>query len=430
MAPFTRKQLIAVIGAVYVLRAKRKRHERNQKRKHKFWIRKIFKAKESSEYYSLYQELRMADREYHFRYLRISLERFDHLHSLLEKEIKKKDTHFRKAISTREKLVLTLRYLATGCPQQNLSYSFRVGRATVSNIVRETADAIYKVLSPIYLRPPQKTEDWEHISQDFEKLWNMPHVIGAIDGKHIAIDCPKNSGSQDHNYKGFFSISLLAICDARYNFTIFDVGQHGSNNDSGVLLNSEMGQRFEEGSLGIPQATGVNGYTLGPMPYYLVGDEIFPLKDWLMRPYPGSLNEDQRIFNYRLSRARRVIENTFGIMVARWRLFRGPIRASRENVVRYVLAAVCLHNYLRQTENAVYCPNGFVDSEDSSGQILPGEWRRLASDGMGLQNIQRVRGSRHTANATAIRNALKQYLCSEAGSVPWQLAYIQRTGDK
>ena len=94
-----------------------------------------------------------------------------------------------------------------------------------------------------------------------------------------------------------------------------DVGQYGSNNDS-VLLNSEMGQRFEEDSLDIPPPEKVQGCQVEKLPYYLVGDEIFPLKTWLMRPFPGERSEDQRIYNYRLSRARRVIENTFGILVA------------------------------------------------------------------------------------------------------------------
>ena len=271
----------------------------------------------------------------------MSVERFDHLLSLLDSRISKRDTNFRKSISARERLVITIRFLSSGSSQQSLSFSFVHGRSTISKILQEVCDAIYEVLAPLYLKTPASAEDWKSIANDFENIWNLPHTVGAVDGKHIAMDCPKNSGTQDHNYKGFFSMNLLAICDARYNFTMFDIGQYGSNNDSGVLLNSEMGKRLEEGSIGLPEDEKLDGCRLDKLPYYLVGDEIFPLKSWLIRPYPGKLNEEQRIFNYRLSRARRIIENTFGILVARWRIFRGPIRASRDNVLKYTLAAIC-----------------------------------------------------------------------------------------
>ena len=79
------------------------------------------------------------------------------------------------------------------------------------------------------------------------------------------MDCPKLSGSLDYNYKGFFSLVLLAMCDAKYVFTMIDVGQYGS---SGVLLNSEMGLRFDEGSMKIPKPEVVEGYPLGKLPYY------------------------------------------------------------------------------------------------------------------------------------------------------------------
>ena len=77
-----------------------------------------------------------------------------------------------------------------------------------------------------------------------------------------------------------------------------------------------------------------------------------------MRPYPGKALtfETRKIFNYRLSRARRVIENTFGILVARWRVFQKPIDAKPERVETIILAAIALHNYLRQTDNACYSP--------------------------------------------------------------------------
>ena len=210
-------------------------------------------------------------------------------------------------------------------------------------------------------------DDWLAISKEFEEVWNMPHVIGAIDGKHVRIQCPKTSGTLYYNYKGFFSLVIMAVYDARYCFSLVDVGHYASN---------KIGRMFSEGGMNVPAPSIVNGCDFDPLPYYMVGDEIFPLKTWLMRPYPRRLTEEQIIFNYRLSRVRRVIENTFGILVARWRIFHTPIISSIENAERYVCAAITLHNYLRLSQNARYCPNGFTDSESSSGNVALGEWRR------------------------------------------------------
>ena len=76
------------------------------------------------------------------------------------------------------------------------------------------------------------------------KLWNFPLCIGAIDGKHIAIECPSDTGSLYYNYKGFFNVVLMAVCDAHYVFSLMNVGDFGSNNNSGVLENSAMGKAF------------------------------------------------------------------------------------------------------------------------------------------------------------------------------------------
>ena len=149
-----------------------------------------------------------------------------------------------------------------------------------------------------------------------------------------------------------------------------------------------------------------------------------------MRPYPGrNISEERSIFNYRLSRARRVIENCFGILVARWRIFRSPIQASVETVVKITQAAVCLHNYLRQTEPA--CPTGFVDSFDSSGNILLGEWRSITlADGntSAMQDLPPPRGSRYAISALETREALKSYLNSDQGAVSWQWDYVRSRG--
>ena len=116
----------------------------------------------------------------------MSPERYDHLFAMVVHPlIAKQNTRFRKAITSYERLSLTLRFLATGESQISLIYLFRMGRNTVSKILSETCDAIYHhALAPEYLRPPHTVADWKNISKTFSEIWNLPHVLGAIDGKH------------------------------------------------------------------------------------------------------------------------------------------------------------------------------------------------------------------------------------------------------
>ena len=153
----------------------------------------------------------------------MSPNRFQHLLELVRPLITKRDTKMRKAIIAEERLAVTLHFLATGDSQQSLSFSFRMGETTVNTIVTETSNAIYQVLKEKYLSAPHTKEEWLKISQEFEENWNMPHTIGCIDGKHICIVCPKLTGTQYYNYKGFFSIVLMAVCDVNYCFTMIDL---------------------------------------------------------------------------------------------------------------------------------------------------------------------------------------------------------------
>ena len=363
----------------------------------------------------------------------MSPESFQYLLNVVGPIISKNDTPFRKAISPSERLCLTLHYLAYGGSQQSLSFSFRIAKSTISGIIAETCLAIWNSLNAQYMRPPKTPEDWKRISQDFNDIWNLPHCIGAIDGKHIAIKSPINSGSLYYNYKGFFSMILMAICDARYIFTLVDIGSYGSNNDSGVFRNSAMGKAFFNDEMNLPFSDYLdNAHQFGRVPYYMVGDEAFPLQPWLLRPFPGQgIPEEQVIFNYRLSRARRVIENAFGILAARWRVFMHPIQSSAEKVDVIVKATISLHNFLRQTNSAGYCPSGFVDSWDETGKIKEGEWRHIVGNnqgGMLLNDIPPVRGSRPLVSALEVRDVIKSYVNSMEGSLPWQWDHVRSRG--
>ena len=129
--------------------------------------------------------------------------RFEHLLTLVAPLIEKRTTRFREPISASQRLALTLRFLATGESQQSLSFSYRIGKATVSKIVSETSLAIYNSLKQPYLKPPSSKEEWLSISSGFKDSWNFPHCLGAIDGKHIRKECPKLTGSYYYKYKGF-----------------------------------------------------------------------------------------------------------------------------------------------------------------------------------------------------------------------------------
>ncbi|XP_057296815.1 uncharacterized protein LOC130625697 [Hydractinia symbiolongicarpus] len=360
--------------------------------------------------------------------MRMSPESFQYLLNVIGSEISKKDTKFRKAISASERLCLILHYLAYGGSQQSLSFSFRIAKSTISSIVNETCSAIWNCLKEQYLRPPKALDEWKKIAQDFNDMWDLPHCIGAIDGKHIRMKAPINSGSLYYNYKGFFSIILMAICDARYVFSFVDIGDYGSNNDSGVFRRSAIGKSFFKKEKNLPEPENIeNSPTFGLMPYYLVGDDAFPLQQWLIKPYPGQgIRENQLNFNYRLSRARRVIENAFGILAARWRVFMNPLQTNVNNAETIVKVTICLHNFLRRTNSAAYCPSGFVDSWDDKGEIKEGEWRRLVADGNSslLIDIPPIRGSRPSNTAVNVRDNLKSYVNSMEGSLPWQWEHV------
>ena len=108
------------------------------------------------------------------RFIRMSPERLEHLVRLVGPYITKKDCRSRETISVNERLILTLRYLASGDSQQSpQSFSFRVGCSTVSNIIRETCDEIWKALILCNPKPPSTTEDWLKIAQEFEEEWKL-----------------------------------------------------------------------------------------------------------------------------------------------------------------------------------------------------------------------------------------------------------------
>ncbi|XP_018404615.1 PREDICTED: uncharacterized protein LOC108781197 [Cyphomyrmex costatus] len=348
----------------------------------------------------------------------MSVEQFNYLLSMVEPYLQKFSKRTPHPPGLR--LALTLSFLAHGDSVSTIARGFRIGKSTAYKIIIETCNVIWTVLQPIYLTKPT-AESWKHIAKNFYQIWNFPNCIGAVDGKHIQIQRPPRTESLYFNYKQFFSIVLMAAADAEYKFTWVDIGDYGSMSDGGVWAESAFGSALEKDSVDLPLPCLLPNSEI-TYPHFFVGDEAFPLKKYMMRPYSKKdLGNPERIFNYRLSRARRVIENAFGILTTKWRILRRFLCCSAENAEIIVKALICLHNFLLTKEGDIgrrYCPNGLIDYE-VNGIVHPGAWRTENTS----QNVHELRrtGSNNAGRAIInLRNVLRDYVNSKEGEVEWQ----------
>lgn len=203
--------------------------------------------------------------------------------------------------------------------------------------------------------------------------------------------------------------------DANYKFLYVDVGAPGRAGDAGVFAESSPKKGLEGNTLNLPPAKTIEGIP-SSLNYHIVGDNAFPLSKNIMKPYPQrNLDKAKRIFNYRLSRARRVVENAFGILANRFRVFLTTIRISNDKVVTLILAACCLHNFMVETNKHTYLSAQDVENTDQHS-IATGTWRNDPP----LTGLSTSSDKNPAQIARQQRKELTDYFMSNFGSVPWQ----------
>lgn len=204
----------------------------------------------------------------------------------------------------------------------------------------------------------------------------------------------------------------MALVDANLQFICIDIGAYGRNSDGGVFANSNLGKAIAANTLQLPDdSTLPEAEHLGKVPYVFVGDEAFPLQKHILRPYPGrGCPHDQQIFNMRLSRARRIVENCFGILAARWRVYHTKIAVRAEWVNDIVKATCVLHNLIQRDTT----PAQITELNQGS--------ERMAVEG--LRDIPRI-GNRAGVEAIQCREIFKEYFCNVA-PVEWQESHVTR----
>ncbi|XP_065074769.1 uncharacterized protein LOC135698639 [Ochlerotatus camptorhynchus] len=159
----------------------------------------------------------------------------------------------------------------------------------------------------------------------------------------------------------------MAMCDANYNFLAVDIGAYGGNADGSVFANSEFGHSSHRYRWLAKPDISLRTLTVS---CFVVHYHAVKLRQHRLSPF---IKEN---FNCRLSRARRTIENAFGILVARWRILLAPLHlhpTAAENIVK---STVVVHNFIKSCEGQLFASSSFVDHVDHNGEIIaPGEWR-------------------------------------------------------
>ena len=180
--------------------------------------------------------------------------------------------------------------------------------------------------------------------------------------------------------------------------------------DGGIYTRSSLCSTLVDNCINFPDPKPLSNDSTLPLPHVILADEAFPLTTNIMRPYPQrDLNHTKRIFNYRLCRARRVIENSFGILAAAWRVFENRLPLQPDKVVTITKACVVLHNFLlthRQQTNIT------VDTDTTQGN-----WRSMPRT-HGLADFE-DQPLRPAASAQEVRNEFAKYF-EGPGQVEWQ----------
>lgn len=246
----------------------------------------------------------------------------------------------------------------------------------------------------------------------------------------MKIRCPANSGSRFFCYKEYFSTVLLAVCDANYRIIYMDCGSYGTASDGGIWETSQLKERMDKGTLGLPEAAPITDG--GPtLPYFFIGDAAFSLDDHMMKPFPPPIRTYQeRVYNLRyvtthtvtlaqrpfsICRARRVIENVFGIMAMKWRVLLTTIATTPDNADNIVKAVCVLHNFLIvESPMGESHPTGSADKDDSDS----GAWRADVQP-LPQAQMRRRNANRSKDAAKSARKLLLEYF-NGVGSVPWQ----------
>jgi len=174
----------------------------------------------------------------------MSRETFNYILEQVQEALTKK-TLVEEPISPGFRLAITLYKLARGDYVYTIGEMCGLAKCTISVIVSETCTEIINSLWDDAVRKlfPKNEEDFTNVMAKFGEEWQFPYAYAAVDGSHLPIKCPKGgaqSKKQYFNFKGFYSVVLMALVDAEYRFIWASVGAPGNTHDSTLFQSTEL----------------------------------------------------------------------------------------------------------------------------------------------------------------------------------------------
>ena len=237
------------------------------------------------------------------------------------------------------RLLVALRFFATGHFQMTDGDLMQLHQATVCRIVHSVSKAIAKRRSHFIQFPSDTTAVMEQ-KRSFYNENGFPGVIGLIDCTHIKIKSPGGDSAEVHrNRKGIFSINVMMVCDYSMKFTNIVARWPGSTHDARIYTSSRLSCTMET-------ADGI-----------LLGDSGFPCLPHLMTPILNPVTDPERKYNRSLIATRIKIERAFGVWKQRFRCLSIPMRTRLDNTLVIIVAVACLHNLAVARSNTVTTEN-------------------------------------------------------------------------
>ncbi|XP_069482196.1 putative nuclease HARBI1 [Ambystoma mexicanum] len=206
-----------------------------------------------------------------------------------------------------------------------------ISQPVFSCTLNQVLDALRKHTSQ-HIAMPRTAQEISNTKVGFHSLADIPTCIGAIDCTHVELVVPHANEVVYSNRKQYHSINVQMVCDTNKIITHCCARYPGSTHDSMVLRNSTIPRYMERHA----------GQRL-----WLLGDASYPLKRWLLTPVRNPQNRHEEDYNRAHTRTRVVIEQTFGLLKARFRCLSrsgGALLYGHEKVAKITMACVMLHN--------------------------------------------------------------------------------------